>query len=419
MLSLKNLPTSSMPASRSRREDRQAGISLFQKEKASRIFKHGHKRILKEYFFTCLIFFFITFSSFAQSDSECEQALTQAQDEFDAGHFYGIPAILKDCLSKFSTEQSVRAYLLLAQSYLLIDDPISAEDSYMKLLTADPEYVADVSKDPIDIFYLSKKFTTTPVFTPHFRGGVNGSIYRLIHPVNTFSEPVNIQHSVKLTFQIGGGIDWNINENFSLCSELTYSRKAFTINYSGIFKQDNLSYTEKQNWFDIPLYLKYSDSEGKIRPFGYAGYALNILFGPKAGLIYTNISPVANEGQLPTSDVDVKLGYKREALNRSFVVGGGFRYKVGKNFAFADVRYMLGLTNLTKVGTNFYESKALSGNEYTVEDTATRYAFIGDYFRLDNVSISFGYVMPIYHPSRVKKVRTAKTMRKISKEKKK
>ena len=100
----------------------------------------------KELYFTCLIFFSISISSLAQNDTECEQALNQAQDEFDAGHFYGLPSILNDCITKFSKEQSVRAYLLLSQAYLLIDDPIAAEDSYMKLLSADPEYVADVSE---------------------------------------------------------------------------------------------------------------------------------------------------------------------------------------------------------------------------------------------------------------------------------
>ncbi len=371
----------------------------------------------KQFLFTCLILVCIVFQSFSQNDSECEQVLTQAQDEFNAGHFYGLPAILKDCLPKFSTEQTVRAYLLLAQSYLLIDDPIAAEDSYLKLLKADPEYVAEVSKDPIDIFYLSKKFTTTPVFTPHIRVGGNTSLFRLIHEINTFSEPVNVQRELKGGFQLGGGIDWNINENLSLCSEVTYARKTFGTSYSGNFKQDNLSYVEKQNWFDIPLYLKFADDEGKFRPFGYAGYSLNILLAPTVQLRYTNVdtSSDSKQSQSPTTGSDVKIGYKRQTFNRSFVVGAGFRYKIGKDFIFVDARYMAGTTNLTNPQTNYYESGKGSSNEYTMADTATKYAFIGDYFRLDNISLSVGYVRPIYHPSKVKKMRTSKTMRKVSK----
>ncbi len=370
----------------------------------------------KELYFTCLIFFSISISLLAQNDTECEQALNQAQDEFDAGHFYGLPSILNDCITKFSKEQSVRAYLLLSQAYLLIDDPIAAEDSYMKLLSADPEYVADVSKDPIDIFYLSKKFTTTPIFTPHVRIGGNTSVYRVIHEVNTFSEPVDTKYSLLPGLQIGGGIDWNINENFSLCSEVTYSRKSYRISYIGSFKGDVLTFLEKQNWFDIPLYIKFADASGKIRPFGYVGYSINLLFLPRAQINYTNI--LGSEGQVPTSGPDIKLGYKRQLLNRSFVVGGGVRYKVGKDFVFADVRYMAGNTNLTKPETNFYQDTKLADYENEQVQTATKYSYVGDYFRLDNVSFSIGYVKPLYHPSRLKNTRTSKTMRTISKEKK-
>ena len=134
-------------------------------------------------------FFLIGFLSngWAQS-SECEQSLNQASDEFNAGHFSGIPALLKPCLegNSFTNEQLVRAYLLLCQSYLINDDPISAEDSYLKLLKADPEYVATNEKDPVDVVYLSKKFTTTPIFTPHFKIGPNFSTQSLIHEIPAF-----------------------------------------------------------------------------------------------------------------------------------------------------------------------------------------------------------------------------------------
>src|ERR1051325_7143028 len=107
-------------------------------------------------------------------DQGCEQTLNQATAEFDAGRFYSLPSILKPCLDKgFSKEQKVRAYLLLTQSYLILNDPIAAENSYLQLLVADPEYVANPVRDPVDVYYLSKKFTTTPVFTPSFFGGAN------------------------------------------------------------------------------------------------------------------------------------------------------------------------------------------------------------------------------------------------------
>src|SRR5271154_2886847 len=116
-------------------------------------------------------FLFFCFWNAGAQSTECEQTLNQATSEFTSGHFYEIPGLLKPCLDRndFTNEQRVRAYLLLCQAYLIVDDPIAAEDSYLKLLKADPEYVATKEKDPIEIVYLSSKFTSTPIFTPHLR----------------------------------------------------------------------------------------------------------------------------------------------------------------------------------------------------------------------------------------------------------
>lgn len=98
-----------------------------------------------------LLLFFIVFQagcivSFAQID-DCEISLNQATEELNAGHFHGIDSLLAPCLkSGFSREQRQRAYLLLTQVYLLLDDSEAAKASYLELLRANPEFEADRSK---------------------------------------------------------------------------------------------------------------------------------------------------------------------------------------------------------------------------------------------------------------------------------
>src|SRR5688500_9141155 len=87
---------------------------------------------------------------------DCESTLNRAEDEFYAGHFYIIPAMLSNCLSEFTKEQQQRAYLLLSETYLLLDDPIGAKQSYLQLLNANPEFQTDTSTHPIDLIYLSR-----------------------------------------------------------------------------------------------------------------------------------------------------------------------------------------------------------------------------------------------------------------------
>jgi hypothetical protein len=372
-------------------------------------------------------FFFIGFlgSAGAQSN-ECEQALSQAAEEFNAGHFYGIPSLMKSCIERneFTNEQRVRAYLLLCQAYLIIDDPIAAEDSYLKLLEADPEYVATYEKDPVDIVYLSKKFTSTPVFTPHIRIGGNASLYRTIQNINTQTTPDKVNSILKPGFQFGAGVDWNINDNLSLCTNVIVSVKDFKTVRSRIAGDDNLTVTERQFWLDVPVFLKYSDITGRLRPFGYIGGAMNLLLSSKASMVYLNSSP-STGSQTISQGPDVDLSYYRRTLSRSLVIGGGVRYKIGKDFVFADLRYMAGLSNL--VQGNIYSpdprtiqppkepSAAIPAPITNGALSSVRY--VDSFFRLDNMSLSIGYIKPLYDPRKIKTTRGAKSVsRKIRKQ---
>ncbi len=346
--------------------------------------------------------------------NECEQTLNQAAEEFNAGHFYGIPSLLKPCIEKnaFTREQQVRAYLLLCQAYLIIDDPIAAEDSYLKLLTADPEYIATDEKDPIDVVFLSKKFTSTPIFTPRIRIGANTSLYRTIYDISTGSNQKDekVNHILKPGFQFGGGVDWNISDNISLCADVMFSYKAFKTVRLHIFHDDTQTATEKQYWVDVPLYLKYAYSKGKIRPYAYAGVAANLLLSSHSSMEFVNSSPLQNSQSLSTGP-DVTLTYMRRTMSRSVVFGGGVRYKIRRDFVFADLRYMAGLSNLS---TNPYgaDPKATQtpiGKEFT-SDIGSQYVYADSKFRLDNLSISLGYVRPLYNPRKIKKARGAKSV---------
>jgi outer membrane protein W len=343
-----------------------------------------------------MIFIFllgVSRSNLKAQANDCEQTLNLAAAEFEAGRFYGLPEILKSCLkSGFSTEQKIRAYLLLTQTYLILDDPAAAENSYLQLLKADPEFVANPARDPIDVYYLSKKFTSTAIFTPHFRLGVNTSLPRTIYSLGTSStiDSLSKNKTYKIGFQIGGGVDWNIDDHWSLSLGINYSKK----NFKSSFFDDNSGYqgtfTEKQDWLDIPLSVKYSfiDS-GKIRPFAYAGISANLLLAAK-------LSPEGSDKDSPTfgattvsQSPDITITSMRNFFNTSLVIGGGTKYKVGKNFFYVDLRYMAGLTNIAKNGE--------------FNPLLVKFQYQSDFFRLDNLSISFGYVKPLYDPRKKKK----------------
>ncbi len=370
---------------------------------------------------TGLLFISCTFQVFAQG-GECDLTLTHSESEFNAGHFYSIPALLNECLTNknFTKEQEVRAYLLLCQVYLIIDDPIAAEDSYLKLLKVDPEYVANEVRDPIDVVYLSKKFTATPIFTPHFRVGFNSSLYSSIYSVSTEPYGVPLRSGIRLNGQVGAGVDWNITDNISLCLEGDFASRGYKLDRTDISNGDGLSVVADQFWLDLPFYIKFSDNrDRKIRPFGYVGVAANYLISASNVYQYTDNKPGGS--QLVSEGPSESVKYQRNVMNRSWLIGGGVKYKWGKDFLFADVRYMGGLSNMASSNQIYYADptatdKGKIGNpNYYISNDITRYRYVSDLFRLDNISISFGYIHPIYNPRKIKNANTKGVSRKIRK----
>ncbi|MEX1239650.1 MAG: hypothetical protein WEB30_08030, partial [Cyclobacteriaceae bacterium] len=81
-----------------------------------------------------LMAFWIPQQGWAQA-LDCEQTIALATAEYEAGHFHSVPSILSECLNNFNRDQRQRAFVLLTQTYLLLDDPIGAQRSYLEVLS--------------------------------------------------------------------------------------------------------------------------------------------------------------------------------------------------------------------------------------------------------------------------------------------
>lgn len=353
-----------------------------------------------------LLILTVRFQAASQTDSlannqpktDCEASLAIATGEFNAGRFFSLPSILSGCLQNgFTKEQKVRAYILLCQVYLINDNPQEAEASYLNLLSADPEYIANEALDPIDVVYLSKKFTTRPVLTPHVRIGSNVSLSSLIHRNIPLGETAGLQFSKTPTvgFQIGGGLDWNLSDRISLSGDLTLSRRGFSQTVRNVFDDDEGTAIPKITWLDVPLYIKYQDTKGLWRPYAYMGYSVHLRIASKAELLFVNVDPDPDGGQStekPTESPDVVFTEKQNLLNRSLVLGGGIKYKLGKNYIFADLRVMIGHSNLTN------ETRIYTNRDANFDSNVALYGFANDSYRLNSVNVSVGYIFPVYNP---------------------
>ncbi len=338
---------------------------------------------------------------FAQSNS-CEEQLSAATAEFEAGRFYGIPSMLAPCIDKgFSREQRQRAFLLLTQAYLLLDDPIGADNSYLEVLRANPEFLADTARDQIDIVYLSRRFTAAPIFSLSARLGGNFAPVRVISEIQSSGGPSDSNYKLRVGYQAAVGVDWHISERIAVTAEVNYAFTSYKKNQVQ-FDKDLTEFTDKQNWLSVPVGVKYTFRiREEIRPFIFGGYALNLLFSDRGQIQLSKRDE--GEGSLDESSPEFSFSKYRQKINTSFFVGAGAKYKVGIDFLFAEMRYNFGLTNVVVPTT-------------TYDGPAQEYGYVDDYFRLDNFSISVGYIRPLYKARKVKRVKTKSVLKGIKKQ---
>ena len=359
-----------------------------------------------------VIALFLLGINYSQAQDECELSLIRATDEFNAGHLYGIPSILNECLSKNQNEEwRQRAYLLLAETYLLLEDPIGAENAYLEVLRANPEFETDPHRDPIDLVYLSKKFTATPIFAFFGMLGPNTSVIRVIHDVRVGGEAQTKQsYKLRAGWQVGGGVEYNYNSKISISAGFNYAFTGFEHVTTHLFgaNKDIVEFLDRQTWASVPVSIRFSDDQGKIRPYVLAGYSLNILLRDRGVLTVINRDDRLTTGEGETQELsssenetpNFNLGDHRQSLNGSFLLGGGIKYKYKLNYLFVDMRYAFGTKNLTSVENRF--------SNYT---EGLPYPYVDDDFRMDNLSISFGYIHPLYKPRKLKKARTKSVFR--------
>jgi len=350
--------------------------------------------------FSIFILFLCNQSNLLFAQNGCAATLSEAQDSFEAGHLYAIPATLKPCLDNgFSTEERKQAYWLLTRTYLIIDDPISAEDSYLKLLKLDPEYIIDEENDPIEVVLLSKKFKTTPIFTwTYFKLGLNTTSAKNINAYTTGNNNANdAKYTGSLGFQLSSELELNINDNWSLNTELVFARRSFSYSNT-LFGEDKQSLTESQSWLEMPFFVKYTRQYNKFHPYIYGGYGLQYLVSATAKPELNNREP-AEDGTfsaLPVIGDLITITNSRTRFTQSAIAGAGVRYRVGYSYLMFEARYTMGLRNLLDQNNQY----AKSGDSYSNE-LNFRYGYVDSDFKINSISIVVGLVNPLYKPRKI------------------
>ena len=366
-------------------------------------------RCMKNHLLEFSIFIYLLYSTNTTllAQSSCTVTLSDAQDSFESGHLYGIPATLKPCLDNgFSNAEKIQAFWLLTRTYLIIDDPISAEDSYLKLLGLDPEYIIDEENDPIEIVHLSKKFKTTPIFTwTYGKAGVNTTSVNIINPYSIGNSTNNrAKYRRGFGYQVGPSLELSINDSWSINTDFTFVKRSFSSSNT-LFDEDKQSLVENQFWFELPFYIKYSKQLNRFHPYIYGGYSLQYLLSANAKPGLSNVEPSTGEteavfevtgGLVSLTDNETN---SRMRFTQSIVVGAGVRYRIKYHYLMLEARYTIGLKNLLNE-RNQYPKSGVNADVYNNE-LLFRYGYVDSDFKINSLAFTFGVVKPLYKPRKV------------------
>lgn len=339
--------------------------------------------------FLALIFFF-SFSQLAIAQDDCGESLTNARNELDAGHVERIPNILFDCLDKFASEQKIEAYRILTITYLYLDDPIGAENSFMALLHEDPEFrVSDT--DPIELEYLSKQYITTPIISFSARAGANLSTTTVLNS-NRVDRDSNTppRYNPGVGFIAQGAFDLHFNKKVGLNAAIELSSRNYKKEgeiFPGNPEQQNLEQIRTNMHISLPISLSFTYPGVLNSPYIYAGYSPSYTF-------YSNAKNTRDPAGLgaTVAGPNVDKIHSTASFSHSLIFGIGLKRRLKYRYVLIDLRYRLGMTNMNSQENHFDFSNA------DVKDDMFRYLNPDDDYRWNGIELTVGYVWPQYKP---------------------
>ncbi len=171
---------------------------------------------------TMLISFNQLFTLNAQTEEQCEEQLSKAEEEYQLGRWTEAIELIEQCLKKPNVAESEKgkAYRLLGLVYIAIQLEKEANDAVKNLLLMVPNYKIDPDRDPPSLKKIidNTAQTLNPIVTsiiPNkieagekgFTITVNGKnfVYGSVVKLNGESKPTHLVSSTELKAEIPAG----------------------------------------------------------------------------------------------------------------------------------------------------------------------------------------------------------------------
>ena len=338
----------------------------------------------------CVVLFLISGTIQAQTknkdsiiENRCVQLLRDAEKTYEAGRINVIEEMLLPCIQNkgFTKFEKLQAYRLIILSKLFDNRDEDANAYFLELIKTDPEYQPNSVTDPSEFINLFNSYRTRQVYALGFKAGMNVTKPSSYEPYGVNNTEANTgEYKGQLNFQFGISADFFLNKKFSVGTDLLLSFKKYQYTNT-LLDYSELTLKETQMWLELPVVLKYTMGQKKLRYYLQGGGAVSMILNSTADITRKDVSTQSNQAIGPA----VNTRDLRNMFNYSLVAGGGLRYKAGYGYLVLDVKYMHGLNNISN-----------SDNKYNNSDLVYKYGYIDNNFTLNSLMFSVGYYKSFY-----------------------
>ena len=193
------------------------------------------------------------------SGGDCSAKLRNAEALYQAGFFNNSIQILEGVQDSCSLSRSEKllAWELLAKSYVETEDPDKAEAIVNQLLINYPHYELKEAGNPESYNRIVKKYVIHPRFTIGAKNTGNWLRHRIIKNYSVldgldYTQPFN---ETGYWFTYYGVAEYEFDHDISVSIDGMFFWTRF---YRSFYKEPgfNLSYSERDEFIELPVYLK-------------------------------------------------------------------------------------------------------------------------------------------------------------------
>jgi len=218
--------------------------------------------------------------SHAQTD--CSQALIQAERAYYTGRFNEVSESLAACLaSGFSKEQRIEAYRLMGLSFIFSRNSVKADSVLRLLLKIAPQYEKRPD-DPPEFIRAIEKFKVFPRTGFILGAGLIQPFFRVDEVFNVRNIPSRLEYKGSIGQMLSVGYGWYLKQHVVLNAWTEMQRVSFSVNNKDARVETELS--ERQVRAQLMVASGYNIKRNNLSFQVLGGLSLNQLLSARADL---------------------------------------------------------------------------------------------------------------------------------------